>query len=176
MLQKMSVGEIFQAIGKAKSRDEVIGLLRAYNNTYFREYLKVMFGPVEELDFPGLPAYTPSVMPEGMSETNLFHEARRLYIFNKKQNVGIKEIHKCRALQTMLAGLNKIDVDFVVNLLQGKACPETLTIDIVDEVFPGLIAPDRFFRPSKVVEVVVEPEAEVVPEKPKKVKKSAAKK
>lgn len=171
MLQRLTVGEIFEKVGKTETREEVIKLLRAYDSSYTRKYLEFMFHPDTEPDFPGLPEFKQSLMPDGMSESNLYNEVRRLYIFNKKTNGGIKDIYKLRVLQSILSGLNKVDADFFTNLLQGKAAPENLTVDVVNEAFPGLIPVQESFRDKGPEEVVV-----VVDNEEKKVKRVREKK
>jgi hypothetical protein len=157
MLKKLTVGEVFQEIGKAKTKEEVVALLKGYGNNYLLEYIKFMFDPEIEPDFFGVPPYKPSSMPNGMSEANLYVESRRLYIFDKKRNAGIKELIKSRVLQSILSGLSQVDCDFLLNLLQRKAAPPNLTREIIDEVFPGLI------RPSKEsTETVIEAKPSVV--------------
>jgi hypothetical protein len=143
MLQRMTVGEIFEKIGQCETKDGIVGLLRSYGNKYFQDFLVFMFDASVEPDFFGIPEFKQTSMPIGMSEGNLFLEARRLYVFDKNRNSHIKLMVKAKVLQAILSGLSKVDGDFFVALLKGEAAPKNLTPEIVNEVFPNLIVKVR---------------------------------
>ena len=129
-------------------------LLQNYDHPVLRGVLQLNFNPTLKMDLPeGEPPFKKDTsVPKGYSETNLFTEFRRLYIWVDPK-VNITKIRKEQLFIQMLEGLHWTEAELIClakdKKLQTKY--KSLKEDIVREAFPNLL-------PAKV-EVAVKKES-----------------
>jgi len=79
--------EILDQVGKAKTKDTKVAILRKNNSDALRMVLKSSFDPIIVWDLPeGVPPYEKNEAPEGTEHTMLIAEARKLFHYIKGAN------------------------------------------------------------------------------------------
>ncbi|SVD14710.1 uncharacterized protein METZ01_LOCUS367564, partial [marine metagenome] len=79
--------EILDEVGKAKTKDMKISVLRKHNSDALRMVIKASFDPIIVWDLPaGVPPYEKNEAPEGTEHTMLITEARKLFHYIKGAN------------------------------------------------------------------------------------------
>jgi len=163
---KTTIPQIFEEVEKASGKDSKVRVLRAYDHPILRGMLQINFDPTVTLDLPeGEPPFKKDItIPLGYSETNLFAEFRRMYVWIDR-NINVTRIKKEQLFIQLLEGIHWTEAEAVClakdKKLQTKY--KTLKEDIVREAFPNLL-------PEKQK---VEAKAEAAP-KAKKVKSLSA--
>ena len=159
---KTSIPQIFEEVEKAPNKETRVKVLRAYNHPVLRGILQINFNPDVKLALPeGVPPYKrDEKIPAGYSETNLFSEFRRMYIW-LDPNINLNKLKKEQLFIQLLEGIHWTEADILClakdKKLQTKY--KNLKEDIVREAFPDALPPPK-------------PKEEVVKEK----KEPAAKK
>jgi hypothetical protein len=150
---KTSIPQILEEFDNAVSKNKV-KLLQNYDHPVLRGVLQLNFNPTLKMDLPeGEPPFKKDTsVPKGYSETNLFTEFRRLYIWVDPK-VNVTKIRKEQLFIQMLEGLHWTEAELIClakdKKLQTKY--KSLKEDIVREAFPNLL-------PAKV-EVAVKKES-----------------
>jgi len=163
---KTTIPQIFEEVEKASGKDSKVRVLRAYDHPILRGMLQINFDPTVTLDLPeGEPPFKKDItIPLGYSETNLFAEFRRMYVWIDR-NINVTRIKKEQLFIQLLEGIHWTEAEAVClakdKKLQTKY--KSLKEDIVREAFPNLL-------PEKQK---VEAKAEAAP-KAKKVKSLSA--
>jgi len=163
---KTTIPQIFEDVEKASSKESKVKVLRAYDHPILKGMLQINFDPTVKLDLPeGEPPFKKdTTIPVGYSETNLFAEFRRMYVWIDR-NINVTRIKKEQLFIQLLEGIHWTEAEAVClakdKKLQTKY--KTLKEDIVREAFPNLL-------PEKQK---VEAKAEAAP-KAKKVKSLSA--
>ena len=144
---RLSIPEILTKVSEASKKQERIDILKANDNPVLREILKLNFDPAIKMPLPEGPApfkTNRSIVDNTLSESNLYNEARRLYLFNPthpKYNPNVKPIQRENIWIQMLEGCHWSEGD-LLNLVKDKQLAKHykgLTLDVVREAFPGLI-------------------------------------
>ena len=143
---KTSIPQIFEEVEKAPNKETRVKVLRAYNHPVLRGILQINFNPDVKLALPeGVPPYKrDEKIPAGYSETNLFSEFRRMYIW-LDPNINLTKIKKEQLFIQLLEGIHWTEADILClakdKKLQTKY--KTLKEDIVREAFPGALPPPK---------------------------------
>jgi hypothetical protein len=136
------VPEIFDLVDKAKSKDEKINLLRQHDSQPIRGLLRLNFDPNFNFDLPeGDPPYKKDVdRPIGYTETNLYTEVRRFYIWLQPQD-GLTKLKKESLFINLLEGIHYTEAE-VLLLCKDKNLKKkykTIKEDLVREAYPTLL-------------------------------------
>ena len=140
---KTLVPQIFEEVERTPTKQAKINCLRAYDHPVLRGMLQINFNPNFKLDLPaGMPPYKrDEKIPVGYSETNLFSEFRRMYIWGQPSN--LPKIKKETLFVQMLEGIHWTEADDLClckdKKLQTKY--KTITEDLVREAFPDALPP-----------------------------------
>lgn len=136
-----TVHEIFNEVVEAKTKDEKIAILRKNNNQTIFRILRLCFDPAYALDLPegSPPLKIDRHLPEGVSDTTLYAESRRLYIFEKKKELS--RVKKETLFIQFLEGLHYTEAELIVAAKDGKISKryKGLNEALVRQAFPGLL-------------------------------------
>jgi hypothetical protein len=143
---KLSVVEIIEQVVAANTKADKIATLQKYNNPTLQTVLRLNFDPNAELDLPegAAPYKAKKDIPVELSESNLYNEARRLYIFEKgheKYNPAITKLRREALWIQILEGIHWTEAD-MLNIMKDKKLGSVykgLTEALVREAFPGLL-------------------------------------
>lgn len=144
---KLSIPEILNLVVAANKADKV-AVLQKYDNAVLRTILRLNFDPAVKLDLPKGPApfkTDRTLADHTLSESNLYNEARRLYIFDStdpKFNPNVKKMQKENIWIQILEGCHWTEAD-MLNIVKDKELSKHykgLTEALVREAFPGLLS------------------------------------
>jgi len=140
---KTSVPQVFDELEKQTTKENKIKVLRAYDTQVLRGILGLNFDPNFNMDLPaGEPPFKKDKeVPAGYSETNLYVEWRRFYIWTEKSN--LPKIRKEALFIQLLEGLHWTEAECVC-LAKDKQLSKkykSLKEDLVREAFPNFLPP-----------------------------------
>jgi hypothetical protein len=139
---KTSIPQIFEEVEKAGSKESKIKVLRAYETPVLIGVLQVNFNPDVILHLPdGEPPFKKDTsIPTGYSESNLYTEWRRMYIW-LDPNINLTKMRKEQLFTQMLEGVHWTEAETVClakdKKLQTKY--KSLKEDLVREAFPNIL-------------------------------------
>ena len=109
---KTSIPQIFAEVEKAQTKQAKVNVLRAYSHPVLIGMLQINFNPDVKLHLPeGHPPHKrDDKIPEGYSETNLFQEFRRMYIW-LDPNINLSKMKKEQLFIQMLEGIHWTEAD-----------------------------------------------------------------
>jgi hypothetical protein len=152
---RTTIPQIFDEVDRAATKESKVKVLRAYDHPVVRQILRMNFDPAIKVYLPeGEPPFKKDTsVPMGYSETNLFAEFRRFYIW-LDPNINLTKQRKEALFIQMLEGIHWSEAELVCfakdKALQTKY--KSLKEDLVREAFPNLLPP-----PVKVPTKVKEP-------------------
>lgn len=143
---KLSVPEILEQVALAPTKEEKIATLKKYDNTTLRSVLKINFDKETVLDLPpGHPPYkTNKDMPVGLSESNLYNEARRFYLLvkgNGRRPAALKPIQIENIWVQILEGIHWTEAELLCHM-KDRALSKVykgLTEALIRESYPDLL-------------------------------------
>ena len=110
------ISEVLTKVGKAKTKEQKIKILRENNTDQLRMILKASFDPRIEWDLPeGDVPYTPNDAPEGTEHNMLVHEARTLYHYIKGGNPQLTQNRRENMFIQLLEGLHQDEAEIIVS-------------------------------------------------------------
>jgi hypothetical protein len=143
---KTSIPQIFAEVEKATSKQTKVNVLRAYSHPVLIGMLQINFNPDVILHLPeGHPPHKrDDKIPEGYSETNLFQEFRRMYIW-LDPNINLSKMKKEQLFIQMLEGIHWTEADDLCLAKDKKLHTKypSLKEDIVREAFPDALPPAK---------------------------------
>ena len=149
---KTTIPQIFDEVEKASNKENKIKVLRAYDHPILKGMLQINFDPNVKMDLPvGEPPFKKDTsIPQGYSETNLFAEFRRMYIW-LEPNVNLNKFRKEQLFVQMLEGIHWTEAEAVClakdKKLQTKY--KSLKEELVREAFPGLLPDKKIVEATK---------------------------
>jgi len=139
---KTLVPQVFEEVEKVKTKEEKIKVLRSYDSIALKGVLEINHHPLAKMNLPeGEPPFKKDKdIPYGYSETNLYAEFRRIYIWTRN-DVNLPKVRKEQLFVQLLEGIHWQEAEALClakdrNL--EKKYP-SLTYDLVFEAFPGLL-------------------------------------
>ena len=129
--------EILDQVGKAKTKDKKVSILKQNNSDALRMVIKASFDPVIVWDLPeGTPPYEKNEAPEGTEHTMLIQEARKLYHFIKGAN-NLERNKREQMFVQMLEGLHSGEAEVLVSAKDKKLHQKYkgLSANVVKEAF-----------------------------------------
>jgi hypothetical protein len=133
--------EIFEEFDTCTTKAERINCLRKYDHPRFRTFLQAAFSPYITFDVP-IPNYRPAVEPAGMNYAYLDQEVAKLYRFAKGHPArpeGLTPEKQKALLTVILESLHKDEAALMVKMLQKDLQVKFLTINLINETFPGIL-------------------------------------
>lgn len=141
---RLSIPEILKLVSDAKPADRV-ALLQKHDSGTLRDILALNFNTSIVFDLPdGDPPYkTNRDIPVGLSDSNLYNEARRLYICIKdhpKRAAGIKRLQVENVWIQILEGCHHTEAELLCQVKARKLSKvyKGITKKLVLEAFPGI--------------------------------------
>jgi hypothetical protein len=149
---RTSIPQVFDEVEKAATTESKIKVLRAYDHPVIRNILRINFDPSIKVYLPeGEPPFKKDTsVPAGYSETNLFAEFRRFYIWLDPA-INLNRTRKEQLFVQMLEGLHWTEAELIC-LAKDKELTKkykSLKEDLIREAFSNLLPP-----PVKVPEKV----------------------
>jgi hypothetical protein len=154
----LTIGQVFAQLEKYTTPAEKVAWLRHNDRGVLRYLLRLGLEPSVEWVLPkGLPPYKPlqlrrgkrvlDILP-GAAPTELFLEARRLYLFVKGGADSMDRLKREKVFQQMLEDMHPVEVD-VLLCIKDKQLDKFVTPDVVTTAFPDLLTSPfqlRFIR------------------------------
>ena len=107
--------EIFEKVGKLKTKKQKVSYLKDQNTESLRMVIKSSFDPKIEWLLPEGPVpYVPNDAPEGTEHTDLAWEARKLYNFVKGGNGALTQNKREAMFVQLLEGLHPNEAEILV--------------------------------------------------------------
>lgn len=137
---KLLISEVLQKVSNAKTKAQKIKLLQEYNTNALRS---ILIANYDESIISMLPEgevpFTPNDAPKGTDHSVLEKEYRRLYLFFKGGNNGLKQTQRENLFIQMLEGLCEEEAHLLV-LVKDKALQKKykITRACVEEAFPQI--------------------------------------
>lgn len=154
---RLIIPEILDQVAAAEKKADKLAVLQTHaNNTLLKEVLRLNFDPNVTMDLPAGPApfKADRTLAIGLSESNLYNEGRRLYIFDAthpKYNPNVKKIQKENIWIQILEGCDWRESD-MLNIMKDKELQKHykgLTEALVREAFPGLLTEKQAESPKE---------------------------
>ena len=137
-----NVYEIFEEFEAQTTKEGKIAVLHKNADWTLRSALKGAFDPNVQFTITEIPTYTPSLDPPGLSQTSLYHELGRAYLFEKnnpKVPLTLTDARKKEILLQMLEALEEKEAKVLEGILTKKLKVKGLTYSVVKEAFPDLL-------------------------------------
>ena len=137
---KLLISEVLQKVSNAKTKAQKIKLLQEHNTNALRS---ILIANYDESIISMLPEgevpFTPNDAPKGTDHAVLEKEYRRLYLFFKGGNNGLKQTQRENLFIQMLEGLCEEEAHLLV-LVKDKALQKKykITRACVEEAFPQI--------------------------------------
>lgn len=139
---KTSIPQIFEEVEKAKTRENKIKVLRSYVSPVLRGILQINFNDTVKVNLPeGEPPFKKDKEIQlGYTETNLYAEWRRFYIW-LDPNVQLSKVRKEHLFIQFLEGIHWTEAEVVCLAKDRKLQSKFVSIkeDLVREAFPDLL-------------------------------------
>lgn len=136
---RLGISEILSNANKLTSDEEKIQYLLSNDSVPLKQILKYTFDKTIKFNLPeGEPPYTPNNIPG--QQTNLYQEARRLYLFI--EGSGAPNLPNLKRETMFIQSLEFVDPQDAKLLcaMKDKKMPyEGITGSLVNQAFPGLI-------------------------------------
>jgi hypothetical protein len=134
---KLLLGEIFEQVKEAKTNEEKVAILKKNDHNVVRELLKINFNPAVKFLIPKKVEFRANDAPLGLSETNLWNEFRKMYLFIEGGHQTLQQARREVLFIQLLEGLHKKDADLLVALKDKKI--KGVSEKVVNDAFPGLL-------------------------------------
>jgi hypothetical protein len=136
---KLGIAEILEKVSKLKKKEERIEELRKHgDNRAMLQILQYALDPRIKWLLPeGVPPFKKNEYID--QETNLYSEVRRLYLFIEGGNPNLTTLKREMLFIGMLETISPADAMLLCAAKDKKLPYKTITADIVNEAFPGLL-------------------------------------
>jgi hypothetical protein len=152
---KTTIPQIFEELEKSGSKESRVKVLRAYDHPILRGILQINFDPSVKVYLPeGEPPFKKDTsIPIGYSETNLYSEFRRFYIW-LKPDINLNRARKEQLFVQFLEGIHWTEAEVILAAKDRKLQTKykSLKEDIVREAFPGMLPPPAIVSKKKEAE------------------------
>lgn len=171
---RTTIPQILEEVERTSSQENKIKVLRSYENPVLRGILQINFNLAVKVHLPeGEPPFKKDKeIPIGYSETNLFAEWRRFYIW-LNENSNLSKIRKEQLFIQFLEGIHWTEAEVVCLAKDRKLQSKFVSVkeDLVREAFPDLLPAPK--KPAfKDIEIVDNAEPKKVKKKSPSLKKS----
>lgn len=161
---KTTIPQVLDEVEKAKTFEEKVATLQRYNTTALRGLLNMNYNPGLIFSLPdGDPPFKKRVeLPIGTTESNLYAEYRRFYIWLRPNELS--KTRKEVLFIQMLEGIHYTEAELVLAIKDRKLTHKwpSVTADVIRAAFPDLL-------PSELARIPALPEVKKeIKAKPKK--------
>lgn len=134
------VSEIFEMVEAASTAAERKQILNKVSTPRLKEVLKHIFNNYTWFikDETELPEWYPAKEEKGYTPSNLYHEAKRFYIFYE-DTTKVNYKRKQEILAGMLESIHPDEAQVLIGMLLKKIKVKGLTKKLVSEIWPDLI-------------------------------------
>lgn len=142
MAKRVGVAEFLEHVSKLKKKEEKVKMLQENDHFVIKTILQGAFDPKIKWLLPeGDPPYKPSDLVD--QENVLIHDARKLIHFVEGGNPGLKQLKREALFVEMLETVTPADAKLLCAIKDKKLPWKTITPEIVNEAFPGLIGNEQ---------------------------------
>ena len=136
---KLGIAEILEKVSKLKKKEERIEELRKHgDNRAMLQILQYALDPRIKWLLPeGVPPFKKNEYID--QESNLYTEVRRLYLFIEGGNPNLTTLKREMLFIGLLETIAPADAMLLCAAKDKKLPYKTITADIVNEAFPGLL-------------------------------------
>ena len=134
----LSYHEILTKVNNAKDKPKKIDVLRRYDTSELRMFLKGAFDPKLEWLLPeGTPPYKPNEAPVGTEHTWLKQEVKRMFHFLKGGNPQLSQMKRDTMFIQMLEGLSDEEAKLLIQAKDKELNKhyKGLTANLIKEAF-----------------------------------------
>jgi len=134
----LSYHEILTKVNNAKDKPKKIDVLRRYDTSELRMFLKGAFDPKLEWLLPeGKPPYKPNEAPVGTEHTWLKQEVKRMFHFLKGGNPQLSQMKRDTMFIQMLEGLSDEEAKLLIQAKDKELNKhyKGLTANLIKEAF-----------------------------------------
>lgn len=139
---RTTIPQIFEEVEKASTKEAKIKTFRAYDHPILRGILQINFDPNVKVHLPeGEPPYKKDKeIPIGYSETNLYAEFRRFYIW-LDDKANLSKMRKEQLFIQFLEGIHWTEAEVICLAKDRKLQTKFKSVkeDLVREAFPNLL-------------------------------------
>jgi hypothetical protein len=139
------VSELFDLVEKQPDTQSRLNFLKQYNNDVVRTILRFNYDYNLVFNVPeGEPPFKKLTdRPIGYHQTTLQQELRRMYIWVNNTDQNITKLKRESLFITMLEGLHYTEAEILCLAKDRKLETRypSLTYDLINEAFPGLLPP-----------------------------------
>ena len=145
---QLSLHEKFEKIGKEKSIKKKQQLLKEYDTPGLRSILRSTYDDTIQWIVPdSRPPFEPNDAPDfDLVGVNLENEGLKLGRFIlvngqvPQQGLGLKKVKREQLFIQLLESLHSSESELLLNMVKGRLPYKGLTVGLVNDTFPGLIA------------------------------------
>lgn len=136
---RIGISEFLENVSKMKKKEDRVNTLKNNDHFAIKTILQGAFDPRIKWLLPeGDPPYKPTELVD--QENVLIHDARKLIHFIEGGNPGLKQLKRESLFVEMLETVAPADAKLLCSIKDKKLPWKTITPEIVNEAFPGLIA------------------------------------
>jgi hypothetical protein len=139
----LSIGEVFEKLELAKTFEEKKEIILKHNTPALRTYLRIAFdGSVTMLLPEGLPEMKFVNVPQGLGETSLLSEAKKMYLFlavdGKPAHPTLTAKKRENIFLGLLTALDNVEREYLKQLKE-KSVDVGLSFKDINKIIPGLL-------------------------------------
>jgi len=134
---KLSISEILQKADNIPSKKEKIAFLKQHSNKPLFEVIRHFLDPNIKFLLPEKVNYNFNESTE--CDTILYVKARELYLFVEGGHPTLKQDRRNKLWRLFLEALSPADALLMLELRKKELPYKTITVDLINEAFPGLI-------------------------------------
>lgn len=139
MARRLEVYEVFEAVGKAKTREEKIEILKQNNHWAVKDIIAGALNPAIEWNLPkGRPPYTAN-LAQSTPSTLLRENQKFTYIVKGGKGDDMPSYKREQVFLGILESIHPEDAELVLKMVEKKMPVKGLTRKIVEEAYPGLL-------------------------------------
>jgi hypothetical protein len=142
---KLLLPEILKKADELKDKREKIDWLRKNESVPLKGLLYLAYAPNVKWQLPeGAPPYKrDEKTPIGLSPSNFFLEARKMYLWVSENPSTLPKVKRESLFIEMLEAIHYTEADLIITVKekQLQKVYKTLKEDLIREAFPGLLPP-----------------------------------
>lgn len=139
-MAKPLVNEIFENVGKLKTKAEKVKYLQQNNLPAVKDVLRINFdNDIVSLLPEGKPPFKPENAPRGMSPSTLHRGFKRFKYFFKGPYSGMEQGKREKLFVGLLESVHESEAEMLCLAKDKKMKYKGLTVKVVQDAFPGLL-------------------------------------
>ena len=172
-MKRLSIPEVLEQL-EGKSKEEKTQLLIENDTRALRQILYLAFSKDVKINLPDeRPELKLKSIPEGLGESNLYQQARKLRIFIEGTGYDhLSDLKRETIFIQIIESLSSSESELLLQILIDKKIKSSLEYSDVSSSLPGLLPEiKKSKKKAEPVKVISEPVVEEVKEEPKEEKK-----